>query len=323
MIREYLMGLLVNGKWRDGWFETDSVSGTFIRPDSQFRDWIEADPGSRFPAESGRYHLYVSLACPWAHRALIYRRLKGLEEAVSLSVVDPVFRNGDWYFSEGPGCIPDTVNHCTFLHEIYTRAKPDYSGIVTVPTLWDTKTNTIVNNESSEIIRMFDEAFQSLSGRPGEMVPESKRSDIEEWNDLIYHTINNGVYKAGFAETQAGYEREVRALFASLDRLEAHLAGSRYLVGDQPTEADWRLFPTLVRFDAVYHGHFKCNLRRIIDYPNLWAYTRDLYQVPGVGDTVNMEHIKRHYYLSHTGINPTGIVPAGPQLDFLEPHGRG
>jgi putative glutathione S-transferase len=316
------MGRLVKGKWSLGWFESDPETGTFIRPDSQFRDWITTDGSSAFAPEPGRYHLYVSNACPWAHRTLIYRKLKGLESMISISVVDPVFDDEDWMFSEAPGCIPDSVNHANYLHEVYVRANSDYSGIVTVPTLWDRQRGTIVNNESSDIVRMLNSVFDGVGAKPGDYYPEALRAEIDALNDLIYDTVNNGVYKCGFASTQTGYERAVTALFSTLDQLEERLAQQRYLTGDVPTEADWRLFPTLVRFDPVYYGHFKCNLRQLRDYPNLWGYTRDLYQIDGVAETVNMDHIKRHYYMSHTDLNPSRIVPGGPDIDLGEPHGR-
>jgi len=317
------MGMLIQGVWHDVWYDTRKTDGAFVRVDSAFRDRVTADGSSGFRAEPGRYHLYVSLACPWAHRTLIIRALKGLESILPISVVDPFMGAKGWTFTNGPGCIPDTVNGATRLYELYVRTKVDYTGRVTVPVLWDVKTGRIVNNESSEIVRMLNREFDSFATRRvPDLYPDSLRADIERWNTRIYHTVNNGVYRSGFATTQEKYEEAVTELFDTFDVLEQHLAAHRYLCGSQITEADWRLFPTLVRFDAVYHGHFKCNLRRLIDYPRLWAYTRDLYQVPGVAATVNLSHIKEHYYRSHESINPTRIVPKGPLLDFTTPHGR-
>ena len=327
------MGLLVDGVWKDQWYDTEENSGHFKRETSSFRNWVTADgsAGSKnkggdkdgFKAEPGRYHLYVSYACPWAHRALIFRALKGLEEMIDISVVNWFMGENGWSFEPGPGVIPDPINQASFLREVYTKADPNYTGRVTVPVLWDKVTHTAVNNESSEIIRMFNSAFDALGATPGDYYPEDLREQIDLMNDRIYHTVNNGVYKAGFATTQVAYEEAVMPLFETLDWLEDILADSRYLVGDRITEADWRLFTTLVRFDPVYNGHFKCNIRRIIDYPNLWDYTRELYQVPKVADTVHFDHIKGHYYQSHDRVNPTRIVPVGPELDFDEPHGRG
>ena len=316
------MGLLVDGVWRDQWYDTKATGGRFVRQESQFRSWVTADGGSGFKAAPGRYHLYVSLACPWAHRTLIFRALKGLEAAISLSIVDPLMGADGWAFSEGPGCIPDSVNGKRFLHEIYTLALPGYTGRVTVPVLWDKERRTIVNNESSEIIRMLNRAFDAWGRADLDFYPEELRGRIDEVNAFVYERINNGVYRAGFATSQAAYEEAFDQLFEALDRLEALLARQRYLAGGRLTEADWRLFTTLVRFDAVYFGHFKCNLRRIADYPNLANYVRELYQVPGVAPTVDFEHIKRHYYGSHRQINPTGIVPKGPALDFAARHDR-
>jgi len=317
------MGMLVQGVWHDIWYDTGKTDGAFVRVDSAFHDRVTADGSSGFRAEPGRYHLYVSLACPWAHRTLIIRALKGLESILPISVVDPFMGAKGWTFTNGPGCIPDTVNGATRLYELYVRTKADYTGRVTVPVLWDVKTGRIVNNESSEIVRMLNREFDSFATRRvPDLYPDSLRADIERWNTRIYHTVNNGVYRSGFATTQEKYEEAVTELFDTFDVLEQHLAAHRYLCGSQITEADWRLFPTLVRFDAVYHGHFKCNLRRLIDYPRLWAYARDLYQVPGVAATVNLSHIKEHYYRSHESINPTRIVPKGPLLDFTTPHGR-
>lgn len=311
------MGLLVNGRWRDRWYDTESTGGRFVREAAGFRDWITADGSSGFPAEAGRYHLYVSLACPWAHRTLLFRKLKGLEDAVGVSVVDPYMGEQGWRFTQGPGCVPDAVNGAEYLYQVYTLAVPDYTGRVTTPTLWDKEKRTIVSNESADIIRMFNSAFDAIARYPQrDFYPPDLHDAIDQVNEGIYHDVNNGVYKAGFATAQAAYEEAFGALFARLDDLDGRLARSRYLVGDRLTEADWRLFTTLVRFDAVYHGHFKCNLRRIADYPNLSGYLRELYQVPGVAETVNFDHIKQHYYRSHHTINPTGIVPLGPALDL-------
>jgi putative glutathione S-transferase len=316
------MGLLVDGQWRDEWYDTKSTDGRFVRKDASFRNRVTADGSSGFKAEPERYHLYVSLACPWAHRTLIFRKLKKLEGLISLSVVDPLMAEQGWAFSEGPGCIPDNVNGASYLHQIYTKAKPDYTGRVTVPVLWDKKTGTIVNNESSEIIRMFNGEFEAFGDANLDFYPEGHHDEIDTINARVYDNMNNGVYKCGFATTQEAYEQAFVALFTTLDWLEARLRRQRYLVGPSITEADWRLFTTLVRFDAVYVGHFKCNLRRIADYPNLSNYLRELYQVPGVAETVNFDHIKRHYYESHKTINPTGIVPMGPELDLLARHNR-
>jgi putative glutathione S-transferase len=316
------MGVLVDGVWHTDWYDTAKTDGRFVRRESAFRDWLTADGASGFKAEPGRYHLYVSLACPWAHRTVIFRRLKGLEELISLSIVDPLMGDDGWEFSDGPGCVADTVNGARYLREIYLKAKPDYTGRVTVPVLWDKKQKTIVNNESSEIIRMFNGAFDAYGRADLDFCPPALEPEIEAINAMVFDRVNNGVYKAGFATKQAPYEEAVTALFETLDELEARLGRKRYLVGDRITEADWRLFTTLVRFDPVYHGHFKCNLRRLVDYRNLWNYTRELYQVPNVAETVSLDHIKRHYYTSHRTINPTGIVPKGPILDFAAPRGR-
>jgi putative glutathione S-transferase len=299
-----------------------------VRRESQFRSWVTADgaPGPSgeggFRAEAGRYHLYVSLACPWAHRTIIFRGLKGLEKLVGLSVVHWENLAQGWSFEPGPGVIPDSVNGARYLHEVYTKARPTYSGRVTVPVLWDKERATIVNNESSEIIRMFNSAFDGVGAAPGDYYPAGLRAEIDAVNARVYETLNNGVYRCGFATAQEAYDEAVVPLFGTLDWLEERLAKRHYLCGDRLTEADWRLFTTLVRFDAVYYSHFKCNLRRLADYPNLWAYTRDLYQHPGVAETVNFDHIKRHYYGSQRRVNPTGIVPRGPILDFRAPHGR-
>ena len=317
------MGLLVDGTWRDQWDETEKSGGRFVRPDSAFRDTITADGSSAFQAAAGRYHLYISLACPWAHRTLILRQLKGLEGAIPVSVVHWHMGEHGWTFESGPGATGDRLYDKSYLYEIYQLAKSDYTGRATVPVLWDRERETIVNNELSEIIRMLNFAFDAWARPAPDFYPAAKRSEIDAINKEVYETVNNGVYKAGFATTQSAYEEAVYALLATLDALERRLGGSRYLVGDAITEADWRLFTTLVRFDPVYFGHFKCNRRRIVDYPNLWGYVRDLYQVPGIADTVDLFHIKNHYYGSHKTINPTGIVPVGPDIDFSIPHQRG
>ena len=323
------MGLLIDGKWHDQWYDTEANEGRFERDISRFRNWVTVDGSAGpsgtdgFKAEPNRYHLYVSLACPWAHRTLIFRKLKGLEDMITVSVVHPLMHENGWTFAEGEGVISDPIHNAKYMHEVYTAAKSDYSGRVTVPVLWDKKKNTIVSNESSEIIRMFNSAFDEVgANKEVNLLPEALRSEIDELNDFVYPNINNGVYKTGFATTQEAYDEAVIDLFKALDIIEARLESNRYLTGDTITEADWRLFTTLVRFDPVYVGHFKCNIRRIVDYPNLWGYTRDLYQVPGVAETVNMDHIKTHYYGSHDTINPTLIVPRGPELDFMAPHGR-
>ncbi|WP_144186301.1 glutathione S-transferase family protein [Elioraea rosea] len=322
------MGLLVDGRWSERNALPDAKEGRFVRAKSAFRNWITPDgaPGPTgeggFRAEPGRYHLYVAYACPWAHRTLIYRAIKGLEGAISVSVVHWLMAENGWTFDDGPGVVPDTVNGARALHEVYTKADPNYTGRATVPVLWDKARGTIVSNESSEIIRMLNSAFDGCGAQPGDYYPEPLREEIDALNARIYETVNNGVYKAGFATTQAAYDEAIAPLFATLDWLDDRLATRRYLTGDTITEADWRLLPTLLRFDAVYVGHFKCNLRRIADYPHLSAYVRDLYAQPGIAGTVNLEHVKRHYYESHRSINPTGIVPAGPTIDFTTPHGR-
>jgi len=322
------MGLLVDGVWRDEQHGERAPTGRFLRPTTHFRNWVTEDgsPGPSgtggFEAARGRYHLYVALACPWAHRTVIMRMLKGLEDTVSLSVVEPLYGPHGWRFGESPGTIVDSVNGAGELAEIYLRADPRYSGRVSVPVLWDKERATIVNNESSEIIRMFNGAFGRFTNERTDYYPAQLREEIDRVNAFVYENINNGVYRAGFATSQEAYEEAFRALFAALDDIEQRLARQRYLVGPEIAEADWRLFTTLVRFDAVYYGHFKCNLRRIIDYPNLSNYLRDLYQQPGIAGTVNMDHIKRHYYGSQRNVNPTGIVPLGPRLDFLAPHDR-
>ena len=322
------MGLLVDGQWQDKWYDTEASGGRFVREDAGFRNWVTADGSAGptdvggFKAEANRYHLYVSLACPWAHRTTIYRKLKGLEDMISLSVVHPFMDDKGWTFAEGAGVIADPIVNASYLYEVYVAAKPDYTGRVTVPILWDKKTNTIVSNESSEIIRMLNSAFDEAGATDVNFLPKALLAEIDTINEFVYSAVNNGVYKAGFATTEAAYKEAVVTLFDALDTLEARLADQRYLLGDTITEADWRLFTTLVRFDAVYVGHFKCNIRRIVDYPNLWGYLRDLYQVPGIAETVNIEHIKAHYYTSHANINPTRIIPVGPLLDFNEPHDR-
>ncbi len=322
------MGLLVNGQWQDRWYDTKATGGRFVRKDAAFRNWVTADGSAGqsgvggFKAEAGRYHLYVSLACPWAHRTLILRALKGLEDMISVSVVNWLMLENGWTFADGPGVVPDPVNHARLLHQVYTAADPAYTGRVTVPILWDKKQATIVNNESSEIIRMLNSAFDGIGAKAGDFYPAPRREEIDAINLRVYDTVNNGVYKAGFATTQQAYEEAVVPLFDSLDWLDEKLVTRRFLTGDRVTEADIRLFTTLIRFDAVYVGHFKCNLRRIADYPNLSAYARDLYQLPGVAGTVDFGHIKRHYYESHPSVNPVGIVPLGPVQDFTAPHDR-
>ncbi len=322
------MGLLVDGKWRTDWYDTSKTNGRFTRKATSFRSWVTQDGSAGrsgdggFKAEPGRYHLYVSLACPWAHRTLIFRALKGLEDMISVSVVNAFMGDDGWTFLPGDDVIADSVNDKTYLHQVYTAARSDYTGRVTVPVLWDKKTHTIVSNESAEIIRIFNSAFDDVGAKEGDLYPEAMREAIDDINDFIYPNINNGVYRAGFATTQEAYDEAVEELFSALDKLEARLAESRYLVGNQITEADWRLFTTLVRFDAVYVGHFKCSRRRIVEYPNLSGYLCELYQQPGVAETVNIDHIKAHYYGSHETVNPTRIVPLGPALDFTTSHGR-
>jgi len=322
------MGLLVDGQWQDKWYDTKASEGRFEREDAGFRNWVTADGSAGpsgiggFKAEPNRYHLYVSLACPWAHRTTIYRKLKGLEDMISLSIVHPFMGDKGWTFAEGAGVIADPIVNASYLYEVYIAAKPDYTGRVTVPVLWDKKTNSIVSNESSEIIRMFNSAFDEVGATAVNFLPAELLAEIDTVNEFVYSAVNNGVYKAGFATTEAAYKEAVITLFDALDTLEARLVDQRYLLGNTITEADWRLFTTLVRFDAVYVGHFKCNIRRIVDYPNLWGYLRDLYQVPGIAETVSIEHIKGHYYTSHANINPTRIIPIGPLLDFNEPYDR-
>jgi len=320
------MGLLIEGRWSDDGYDTKSTGGRFERKESSFRQWVRADGSTEFAPEADRYHLYVSLACPWAHRALIARKLKQLEGAISLSVVHPFMGKEGWSLANPDGTegvTGDPVNHATQLHEVYTLADPRYTGRVTVPVLWDKKLRTVVNNESAEVLRMLNAEFDALGNHALDLYPADLRDEIDEVNAFVYPAVNNGVYRCGFATTQEAYEEAFAALFAALDELDARLGTRRYLVGERITEADWRLFTTLVRFDPVYVGHFKCNLRRIADYPNLSGYLRELYQVPGVAETVSFEHIKRHYYESHGQINPTRVVPVGPQLDLTAPHGRG
>jgi putative glutathione S-transferase len=323
------MGLLVDGVWQDEQHIARTSDGRFLRPTTRFRNWVTEDGGPGptgecgFAAARGRYHLYVALPCPWAHRTVIMRMLKGLEDVVSMSILEPLYGPHGWRFGTSPGTVPDSVNGASELAEIYLRADPRYTGRVSVPALWDKERRTIVNNESAEIIRMLNGAFGRFTNVRTDYYPPALREEIDRVNALVYENVNNGVYRAGFATSQEAYEEAFRAVFRVLDELERRLAGQRYLVGRDITEADWRLFTTLVRFDAVYYSHFKCNLRRIIDYPNLGNYLRDLYQQGGVAATVDMDHIKRHYYGSQRHVNPTGIVPLGPQLDFLAPHDRG
>ncbi|KPV98880.1 MULTISPECIES: glutathione S-transferase family protein [Pseudoalteromonas] len=323
------MGLLVNGQWHDKWYDTDNNQGEFKREAAQLRNWVTEDGSAGqsgdagFKAEKDRYHLYVSLACPWAHRTLIFRHLKGLEDYISVSVVSPDMLEHGWTFDKDNHSTGDALFDSEFMHQIYTRNKADYSGRVTVPVLWDKKTQRIVSNESAEIIRMFNSAFNALTGNERDFYPQSLRSEIDEVNEFVYHNINNGVYRAGFATTQEAYTEAFDDLFAALDKIEQRLTANRYLVGDTLTEADWRLFTTLIRFDSVYVGHFKCNLRTIESYPAISNYLRELYQIEGVSKTVDFYHIKRHYYFSHTMINPTQVVPKGPDIDYARPHNRG
>ena len=322
------MGLLQEGKWVDQWYDTKSTGGRFERKAPQFRHWITADGAAGpsgdagFEAASDRYHLYVSLACPWAHRTLIFRALKGLQDIIPVSTVHWYMADKGWTFQSGEGVVQDTVNGADYMYQIYTAAMPNYSGRVTVPVLWDKKTETIVSNESPEIIRMFNTAFDRVGAKSGDYYPEPLRAEIDSLNERIYESVNNGVYKCGFATTQEAYEEAITPLFETLDWLDERLSNQRYLTGSTITEADWRLFTTLVRFDPVYVGHFKCNVRRIDDYPNLSGYVRDLYQQPGIADTVNMQHIKNHYYASHESINPSRVVPVGPDIDFMAAHDR-
>lgn len=322
------MGQLIDGKWHDVWYDTKANKGRFVREQAGFRDWVTVDGTAGptgvggFAAESGRYHLYVSHACPWAHRTLIMRSLKGLENHVSVSVVNYLMAEHGWTFDEAPGVVGDPECSASYLYQVYTASEPKYTGRATVPILWDKKQKCIVSNESSEILRMFSSAFDQVGASPGDYRPAPLRDEIDRVNKRVYGAVNNGVYKSGFATSQEAYEEAVGDLFATLDWLDGRLAKQRYLVGRQITEADWRLFTTLVRFDPVYVGHFKCNLRRISDYANLAPYTRDLYQQPGIASTVKMDHIKGHYYESHVGINPTRVVPVGPVLDLDAAHGR-
>jgi glutathionyl-hydroquinone reductase len=324
------MGLLNNGIWQDKWYDTDSTGGRFERHESQFRNWITPDgsagPDGKagFKAEAGRYHLYVAYACPWAHRALVFRKLKGLEDMIDVSYTHWLMGENGWTFKDDPdGIVGDKLFGSDFMYEIYLKADPHYTGRVTVPTLWDKQQNTIVSNESADIIRMFNSAFDGVGAAKGDYYPDDKKAEINDINERVYHTVNNGVYKAGFATAQDAYEEAVFPLFESLDWLDEKLGKSRFLTGDTPTEADWRLWTTLYRFDLVYHGHFKCNIRRLVDYANLWPYARDLYQWPGIAETVNPMHAQRHYYESHDMVNPTRVVPAGPDIDWEKPHGRG
>ncbi len=316
------MGLLIDGEWHDEWYDTSKTKGRFERKASSFRHRIGADSASAFPAEPGRYHLYVSLACPWAHRTLIVRKLKRLEDVIGVSAVRAEMLEHGWEFGEGSGSTPDAIHGASKLHELYVKAEPKYTGRVTVPVLWDTHTSQIVNNESSEIIRMFNSAFDAWGDGAVDLYPEALRSEIDEVNERVYHSINNGVYRCGFATSQAAYDEAVSDLFDALDELEARLATRRYLIGDVITEADWRLFVTLARFDAVYYSHFKCNLKSLREYPSLWGHTRDLFQHPGVAETLDLDHVKIHYYVSQRTLNPSQVVPQGPALDFHAPHDR-
>lgn len=315
------LGMLVEGKWTTEWTEQDN-QGKFNRMPTQFRNWIKKDGSTPFQPESNRYHLYISLACPWAHRTLIMRNLKGLQDVITVSIVDPEMGEEGWKFSEEPGCIPDIVNGCEYLRDLYVKANPQYTGRVTVPVLWDKPNQMMINNESREIIRMLDLEFSAYSQSDLNLYPDELQAQIDQTMDAIYQPINNGVYRSGFASTQTAYEEAVTELFNHLDHWEQVLENQRYLCGNQLTEADICMFTTLFRFDAVYHGHFKCNLRRIVDYPNLWNYVKDIYQTPGVKETCNLDHIKRHYYKSHTQINPTRVVPKGPIIKFDEAHDR-
>jgi len=322
------MGLLFDGKWQDKWYETKSNGGRFVRSESQFRNWITPDGSAGptgkagFEAKAGRYHLYVSYACPWAHRTLIMLALKGLTDMIDVSVVGMTMLENGWTFDKADGSSGDPLFEAEFMHQLYTQADQQYSGRVTVPVLWDKERSTIVSNESADIIRMLGSAFDGLGAKLDDYWPIDQRAEIEKFNNRIYSTVNNGVYKAGFATSQEAYEEAIVPLFETLDWLESHLASNRYLLGNAITEADIRLFTTLIRFDPVYVGHFKCNIRMLKDYPNLWAYTREIYNLPGVANTVHIDHIKTHYYSSHKTINPSGVVPVGPALNYAEPHGR-
>ncbi len=323
------MGMLVNGEWKDVWYDTEASGGRFVREDARFRNWVTSDgsPGPSgdggFAAESGRYHLYVSLACPWAHRTLIMRSLKDLQPHIGVSVVSPIMLEHGWTYNTDEGSTGDALADREFHYQLYTAAKSNYTGRSTVPVLWDKQRATIASNESADIIRMFNSAFNQITGNDRDFYPGNMRSDIDAWNERIYPAINNGVYRAGFATSQAAYDEAYQEVFAELDHIDAHLADNRYLLGEVLTEADIRLFTTLIRFDAVYHGHFKCNRQRLEDYRHLPGYVRDIYQLPGVAETVDFHHIKTHYYASHRGINPTGIVPLGPDIDYHSPHHRG
>ena len=322
------MGLLIDGHWSDD-DNIRSEEGKFIRPESSFRNWVTSDGGPGptgelgFAAEAGRYHLYITHNCPWAHRTAMFRRVKGLEDIISISIGGASFKDQGWTFNEEPGALPDAVNNIYYLHELYTKADPKYTGRVTVPVLWDKKSETIVNNESSEIIRMFNSAFDNITDNKLDFYPESLRNQIDEINAIVYKNINNGVYRAGFATTQNAYEEAYNNLFKTLDELEDRLGERRYLTGEKLTEADWRLFSTLIRFDVVYYTHFKCNKRHIFDYPNLWNFTLELYQYPGISSLTNFDHIKRGYYGLMPKINPSKIVAKGPDIDFNQPHDRG
>ena len=322
------MGLLVEGQWHTDWYDTKSTGGKFVRKDAHFRNWVTADGAAGsdgvegFKAEADRYHLYISLACPWAHRTMVFRALKGLEQMITVSVVNSFMADEGWTFEPGDGVIADSVNHKKRMYEIYTKAMPDCTGRVTVPVLWDKQKQTIASNESADIIRMFNSAFDGVGARSGDYYPEHLRAEIDSINEMVYHGLNNGVYRAGFATTQQAYDEAVNDVFDTLERMEYRLANQRYLAGETLTEADWRAFTTLVRFDAVYVGHFKCNRKRIADYPALSNYLRELYQYPGIAETVDIDYIKAHYYASHESINPTRIIPLGPELNFTEPHNR-
>ncbi|WP_018882853.1 MULTISPECIES: glutathione S-transferase family protein [unclassified Thioalkalivibrio] len=323
------MSLLINGELREGWLEEESdENGEFVRQDQQYRNYVTADGSAGplgeggYPAESGRYHLYVSYACPWAHRALILRKLKGLESHIGLSVVHHYMGDAGWSFDDCDGCTGDRVHSSRYMHELYTRTDPKYTGIVTVPVLFDTQTDRIVNNESEDLVRMFNSAFDGITGNTLDFYPEDLREEIHSVNERVYENVNNGAYRSGFATSQKAYDAAWDRLFETLDWLEERLARQPFLVGDRITEADWRLFTTLVRFDPVYYSHFKCNRQRIIDFPALSAYLRMLYQRPGVAETVRMDHIKAHYYGSHPMLNPSGIVPKGPVIDYTRPHDR-
>ncbi|HBU55740.1 MAG TPA: glutathione-dependent reductase [Sulfitobacter sp.] len=323
------MGLLIDGEWRDKWYDTESTGGKFERSTSKFRNWVTADGSagpsgkSGFQAQSGRYHLYVSYACPWAHRALIFRALKDLTDHISVSVVHPDMMEDGWTFAtDFQGATGDTLFGSDFLRDIYIKADPNFTGRVTVPVLWDKAQNTIVSNESAEIIRMFNSAFNEITGNTDDYWPTDLREQIADINERVYETVNNGVYKAGFATSQDAYDDAVHPLFDSLAWLESILENNRFLAGDKLTEADWRLFTTLARFDLVYHTHFKCNHKRLTDYPNLWAYTRQLYQHADIAETVHFDHIVRHYHFSQTTVNPHQIIPINPTVDFTAPHGR-